>query len=169
MGGQGGAPYFSQKRPGALVPLNKSTIAKGTRYDPPTRHSQGADLRAHTSGGGGLKMGSKAPPPLNPIRITPQGNIRDWSGLCCSATRQNNELSPITSSTVPCLERLLGHVTPEVHRLDPLRVPMAGHGHQPRTVVCARLRIPLSLIGTIPHTERHKLRAEVGLFRFRMI
>ena len=35
--------------------------------------------------------------------------------------------------------------------------------------LCARLLIPLSLINTIPHTERHKLRAEVGLFQFRMI
>ena len=35
--------------------------------------------------------------------------------------------------------------------------------------LCARLLIPLSLINTIPHTKRHKLRAEVGLFQFRMI
>ena len=35
--------------------------------------------------------------------------------------------------------------------------------------LCARLVIPLSLIDTIPKTERHKLRAEVGLFQFRMI
>ena len=35
--------------------------------------------------------------------------------------------------------------------------------------LCARLLIPLSLIDTIPKTERHKLRVEVGLFRFRMI
>ena len=35
--------------------------------------------------------------------------------------------------------------------------------------LCARLLIPLSLINTIPHTERHKLRAEVGLFQFRII
>ena len=30
--------------------------------------------------------------------------------------------------------------------------------------LCARLLIPLSLINAIPTTERHKLRAEVGLF-----
>ena len=35
--------------------------------------------------------------------------------------------------------------------------------------LCARLLIPWSLIDTIPHTERHKLRAEVGLFQFRII
>ena len=35
--------------------------------------------------------------------------------------------------------------------------------------LCARLLIPLSLIDAIPTTERHKLRAEVGLFQFRMI
>ena len=35
--------------------------------------------------------------------------------------------------------------------------------------LCARLLIPLSLINAIPTRERHKLRAEVGLFQFRMI
>ena len=35
--------------------------------------------------------------------------------------------------------------------------------------LCARLLIPLSLINAIPTTERHNLRAEVGLFQFRMI
>ena len=35
--------------------------------------------------------------------------------------------------------------------------------------LCARLLIPLSLIDAIPTTERHKLRAEVGLFQFHMI
>ena len=35
--------------------------------------------------------------------------------------------------------------------------------------LCVKLLIPLSLIDTIPQTERHKLRAEVGLFQFRMI
>ena len=35
--------------------------------------------------------------------------------------------------------------------------------------LCARVLIPLSLIDAIPTTERHKLRAEVGLFQFRMI
>ena len=35
--------------------------------------------------------------------------------------------------------------------------------------LCAMLLIPLSLINTIPHTERHKLWAEVGLFQFRII
>ena len=35
--------------------------------------------------------------------------------------------------------------------------------------LCARLLIPLSLNDAIPTTERHKLRAEVGLFQFRMI
>ena len=35
--------------------------------------------------------------------------------------------------------------------------------------LCYRLLIPLSLIDTIPHTERRKLRFEVGLFQFRMI
>ena len=36
-------------------------------------------------------------------------------------------------------------------------------------MLCARLLIPLSLINAIPTTKRHKLRAEVGLFQFRMI
>ena len=35
--------------------------------------------------------------------------------------------------------------------------------------LCARLLIPLSLIDTIPTTERHKRRTEVGLFQSRMI
>ena len=35
--------------------------------------------------------------------------------------------------------------------------------------LCATLMIPLSLIDTIPKTERHKLRANIGLFQFRMI
>ena len=35
--------------------------------------------------------------------------------------------------------------------------------------LCARLLVPLSLIDAIPTAERHKLRAEVGLFHFRMI
>ena len=35
--------------------------------------------------------------------------------------------------------------------------------------LCATLLIPVSLIDTIPQTERHKLRAEVGLFKFPMI
>ena len=35
--------------------------------------------------------------------------------------------------------------------------------------LCATLLIPQSLINAIPTTERHKLRAEVGLFQFRMI
>ena len=35
--------------------------------------------------------------------------------------------------------------------------------------LCARLLVPLSLIDAIPTTERHKLRAQVGLFQFRMI
>ena len=35
--------------------------------------------------------------------------------------------------------------------------------------LCARLLIPLSLIEAIPTTKQHKLRAEVGLFQFRMI
>ena len=35
--------------------------------------------------------------------------------------------------------------------------------------LCARLLIPLSLIDTIPHTERQKLRVEVGPFQFRTI
>ena len=35
--------------------------------------------------------------------------------------------------------------------------------------LCAKLLIPLSLIDAITTTERHKLRAEVGLFQFRMI
>ena len=35
--------------------------------------------------------------------------------------------------------------------------------------LCVRLLIPLSLVDAIPTAERHKLRAEVGLFQFRMI
>ena len=35
--------------------------------------------------------------------------------------------------------------------------------------LCARLLIWLSLINAIPTTKRHRLRAEVGLFQFRMI
>ena len=35
--------------------------------------------------------------------------------------------------------------------------------------LCARLLIPLSLVNAIPTTQRRKLRAEVGLFQFRMI
>ena len=35
--------------------------------------------------------------------------------------------------------------------------------------LCARLLTPLSLANTIPTTEQHKLRTEVGLFQFRMI
>ena len=48
--------------------------------------------------------GKGPPPPPAPLLMAynEQGNIRDWSGLCCSAARQNNELKMVAMTICLC-------------------------------------------------------------------
>ena len=70
-------------------------------------------------------------------------------------------VSPIKTCTLPCLERILGHVVQVLDRVAPLACQWRVTAPSHERWLCARLQIPLSLIDTIPRTES---RAEVGHF-----